>query len=291
MASSLLHRLSACLRLSLSSHGCVFNTRFSSGTWTGGPRRVQSFVQEDGDPQDQDVEEKVQAVVDEIKRKQKTVKFHILRRKMTPPGAPQRKLTWEAMEQIRFLKQDQPQEWSVHRLAESFSVHPDVIRRVLGSKFVPPPERKMKQNSKVMAFLRQNALPAGAAAHQPRETLPGNRAAATAVLQSGSTDGALVPVAPHQSQVTQGKGSGLVVKRVVPVTAVSARSTPAHGEDLKRANSAEEVVPSEEDEEVWDGRVFTEEELEELRGVENVTPPVQVGNEFFDSDGNLLYSI
>ncbi|XP_028309253.1 neugrin isoform X2 [Gouania willdenowi] len=254
MASSLLHRLSACLRLSLSSHGCVFNTRFSSGTWTGGPRRVQSFVQEDGDPQDQDVEEKVQAVVE-------------------------------------FLKQDQPQEWSVHRLAESFSVHPDVIRRVLGSKFVPPPERKMKQNSKVMAFLRQNALPAGAAAHQPRETLPGNRAAATAVLQSGSTDGALVPVAPHQSQVTQGKGSGLVVKRVVPVTAVSARSTPAHGEDLKRANSAEEVVPSEEDEEVWDGRVFTEEELEELRGVENVTPPVQVGNEFFDSDGNLLYSI
>uniref|UniRef100_A0A8C5HZG6 Neugrin n=1 Tax=Gouania willdenowi TaxID=441366 RepID=A0A8C5HZG6_GOUWI len=195
----------------------------------------------------------------EINRKQKTVKFHILRRKMTPPGAPQRKLTWEAMEQIRFLKQDQPQEWSVHRLAESFSVHPDVIRRVLGSKFVPPPERKMKQNSKVMAFLRQNELPAGAAAHQPRETLPGNRAAATAVLQSGSTDGALVPVAPHQN--------------------------------LKRANSAEEVVPSEEDEEVWDGRVFTEEELEELRGVENVTPPVQVGNEFFDSDGNLLYSI
>lgn len=37
----------------------------------------------------------------EGRKRQRTVKYHILRRQMTPPGAPQRKLTWDAMEQIR----------------------------------------------------------------------------------------------------------------------------------------------------------------------------------------------
>ena len=38
----------------------------------------------------------------EERKKQRTVKYHILRRHMTPSGAPQRMLTWDAMEQIRW---------------------------------------------------------------------------------------------------------------------------------------------------------------------------------------------
>ena len=35
------------------------------------------------------------------RKRQKTVKYHIMRRQMTASGAPQRKLTWEAIKQIR----------------------------------------------------------------------------------------------------------------------------------------------------------------------------------------------
>lgn len=43
----------------------------------------------------------------EARRRQKTVKYHVLRRQMTSPGAPRRKLSWDAIEQIRwgFLSQ------------------------------------------------------------------------------------------------------------------------------------------------------------------------------------------
>lgn len=43
----------------------------------------------------------------EARRRQKTVKYHVLRRQMTSPGAPKRKLSWDAIEQIRwgFLSQ------------------------------------------------------------------------------------------------------------------------------------------------------------------------------------------
>lgn len=37
----------------------------------------------------------------EERKGQRTLKYHILRRQMTPPGAPQRKLSWDAIEQIR----------------------------------------------------------------------------------------------------------------------------------------------------------------------------------------------
>lgn len=37
----------------------------------------------------------------EGRKRQRAVKYHILRRQMTPSGPPQRKLTWDAIEQIR----------------------------------------------------------------------------------------------------------------------------------------------------------------------------------------------
>lgn len=52
----------------------------------------------------------------ERKKRAKTVKYHILRRKMTQSGAPQRKLTWSAMEQIRweaFFLYVSPATWKI----------------------------------------------------------------------------------------------------------------------------------------------------------------------------------
>lgn len=69
---------------------------------------------------------------------------------MEAPGAQPRTLTWEAMEQIRYLHKEFADSWSVPRLAEGFNVSTDVIRKVLKSKFVPTLEQKLKQDQKVL---------------------------------------------------------------------------------------------------------------------------------------------
>ena len=37
----------------------------------------------------------------EERRRQRTVKYHIVKRQLTESGAPERRLSWDAMEQIR----------------------------------------------------------------------------------------------------------------------------------------------------------------------------------------------
>lgn len=46
-------------------------------------------------------------------------------------------LTWAAKEQIRYLNAEYPDEWTPERLAESFPVSVDGVRRLLRSRFVP----------------------------------------------------------------------------------------------------------------------------------------------------------
>lgn len=84
------------------------------------------------------------------------MRFQKIRRQMEAPGAPPRTLTWEAMEQIRYLHKEFAESWSVPRLAEGFDVSTDVIRRVLKSKFIPTLEQKLKQDQKV---LKKRGLP------------------------------------------------------------------------------------------------------------------------------------
>ncbi|XP_034445880.1 neugrin [Hippoglossus hippoglossus] len=243
-----------------------------------------------GHPEDVgDVEDKLQTLMDEGRKRQRTVKYHILRRQMTPPGAPQRKLTWEAIEQIRYLKQEQPEEWTVERLAEGFSVTPDVILRVLRNKFVPAPERKAKQDTKVMAALSQPVLPSGAG--QDRLKLPGNKA--VAILTSGSREGALISAA-DQMMI-----SGALAKSPAPVTVLPTRLPAGIRKDAIETSSTEEDWPSStnpteedtEEEESWDGWVLTDNQLEEFMEMEKPSPVVQVGNDFFDAEGNFMYRI
>ncbi|XP_044065568.1 neugrin [Siniperca chuatsi] len=304
---SFLSRLSALSVLpSLSLNGCRFASRGASkarmGQSHGHKDRVSNRTSRYSDemsneePGLEDVEDKLQALVDEGRKRQKTVKYHILRRQMTPPGAPQRKLTWDAIEQIRYLKQEQPDEWTVERLTEGFSVTPDVILRVLRSKFVPAPERKAKQNAKVMSGLSQQVLPSGAGTAQDRLKLPGNRA--SAVLPPGSREGAVVPVA-EQTLMLRGESSGSLAKSPAPVTVLPTQFRAGISKDAPVTRPTEEdsttnTNPTEEDkedEESWDGLVLTEEELEEFMEMEKPSPVEQVGNDFFDAEGNFLYRI
>ncbi|XP_036958754.1 neugrin [Acanthopagrus latus] len=274
-----------------------FASRGASKAWAGRSHEPRGRVSDRDDMSDDeldDVEDKVQALVDEERKKQRTVKYHILRRHMTPSGAPQRKLTWDAMEQIRYLKQEQPDEWTVERLAEGFSVTPDVIRRVLRSKFHPPPEKKAKQDSKVMAGLRQQVLPSGAGSGLK---LPGQHT--PAALPPGGGEGAVVPVA-ERTLMLRGEGSAApLAKSPAPLSVLPSQVRAGVGKvspdtECTEEDSSTNTNPTEEnreDEESWDGRVMTEEELEEFMEMEKPSPVVQVGKDFFDAEGNFLYRI
>ncbi|XP_067448135.1 neugrin [Thunnus thynnus] len=301
---SLLSRLGALsVTPSLSTNSCRFVSRGVGKAWMGqshvhrdrnrAPRYSDEVSDEDRGLED--VEDKLQALVDAERKRQKTVKYHILRRQMTPSGAPERKLTWEAIEQIRYLKQEQPEEWTVERLAEGFSVTPNVILRVLRSKFIPAPERKARQDANVMSGLSQQVLPSGAGTRQDRLKLPGNRA--PAALPSGSREGGLVPLA-DRTLMTGGKGSASVAKSPAPVAVLPPQFTEDISKDatvtIKGEDSNSNTNPAgddKEDEESWDGQVLSEEELEELMDMKNPSPVVQVGNDFLDAEGNFLYRI
>lgn len=196
---------------------------------------------------------------------------------------------------FRYLKEEQPEEWTVERLAEGFSVTPDVILRVLRSRFVPSPGRKTKQDAKVMAGLSQQELLSGAGKGQDRLKLPGRHTPAK--LLSGNTEGALVPVA-DQNRITPGKGFGSLAKSITPITRLPTQFTADISKDatvpvLIEDESTTHTNATEEDEDdgdSWDGHTWTEEELEEFMEMERPSV-VQVGKDFFDVEGNFLYRI
>ncbi|KAJ7424899.1 hypothetical protein BTVI_04744 [Pitangus sulphuratus] len=66
-------------------------------------------------------------------------------------GAPERVLTWQAMEQLRFLRQELPEEWPLERLAQGFGVSTDVVRRVLRGRGCPSPRRRLRQDRRALS--------------------------------------------------------------------------------------------------------------------------------------------
>lgn len=178
------------------------------------------------------------------------------------------------------------------RLAEGFTVSPDVILRVLRTKFIPSLERKAKQDTKVMVKINQQTLPSGVVKVQERKRLTSNSAAA--ILLPGNTESTVVPVG-NQSLTVRGEGSGSMTSRSpVPVAALgrsSAADTSQH--TLERSTEEENTASrvTEEEEESWDGQVLTEEQLEQCMETLTLSPVVQVGNDFFDVEGKFLYRI
>lgn len=241
------------------------------------------------------VEANLNSIISEEKRRHKAAKFHIIKRQMNNPGDPERKLTWDAIEQIRYLKQESPEEWTLQRLAEGFSVSPDVISKVLRSKFTPTTVRKLKQDSKVLANTGQLSLREG---KTEQSRLP--KSAAPAILSSGRT-GALTTQSKTALAVREGE-TGLTPSggNVVPSQVLSAvhKLTPALQEQLDSTAKMDmrddiELEEEEEEEEEWDGVILTEEELEHITQTlqKKPSPVKQMGSEFFDSEGNFLYRI
>lgn len=207
---------------------------------------------------------------------------------MTPRGPPERKLTWGAMEEIRHLKREQPEEWTVERLAQGFSVSTDVILRVLRSKFVPSPERKAKQDTKVMSKLKQQALPSGPRVELEKQRL--TSVPAQAALSSGSENRTLIPMGQKSLSQTEQTPAALCIVAKNQFSEITTRSALRTYEEIQQLAESTEVEEEEDEDEGWDGQVLSEEDIEELITVK-VTPVVKEGEEFFDVDGNFLYRI
>ncbi|XP_052528607.1 tubulin polyglutamylase TTLL13-like isoform X5 [Tympanuchus pallidicinctus] len=117
------------------------------------------------------------AVLDEAERARRRRAAARLRRVLgAERGAPERTLTWEAMEQMRFLRQELPEEWPLERLAEGFGVSPDVVRRVLRSRSRLPPHRRLRQDARALRAAPQRpdpgpAPPAGTEVRAPDGSL------------------------------------------------------------------------------------------------------------------------
>ncbi|NXX23502.1 NGRN protein, partial [Podargus strigoides] len=102
-----------------------------------------------------------------VRRRRVAARLQRLRRELGGErGAPERTLTWQAMEQMRFLRQELPEEWPLDRLAQGFGVSPDVVRRVLRSRGCPPPRRRQRQDERALS-----AAPAASEVRAPDGSL------------------------------------------------------------------------------------------------------------------------
>lgn len=237
------------------------------------------------------VESKMNSIISEERRRYKAAKFHIIKRKMNNPGAPERRLSWDAIQQIRYLKQESPEEWTLERLAEGFSVSPDVISRVLRNKFTPSAVRKLKQDSKVLASTGPQSLRDG---KTEQSRLSKTATPATpAVLPSGST-GALTALSTAALAVRE-SDTGLVPSsgNIVPSQLSAEQKVTPALQEQPDSTAEMDMRDDIELEEEWDGVILTEEELEHIAKTlkKKPSPVEQKGREFFDIEGNFLYRI
>lgn len=167
---------------------------------------------------------------------------------------------------------------------------PDVILRVIRSKFVPTVDRRAKQDTKVMAEHGQKVLHSGSRRLQEKLKLPGNLT--PSALPPGEETAAVVPA--EQTLVLRGEGPVSLAKSHTSASVQHHSSdfiSNVSGTNLTDLDKTTNSDPIEEEEEHWDGRVFTEDDLEKFVEMENPPQPVQTGKDFFDTEGNFLYRI
>ncbi|XP_020764994.2 neugrin isoform X2 [Odocoileus virginianus] len=236
-------------------------------------------------------ERELQEVESALKRQKKAIRFQKIRRQMEASGAPPRTLTWEAMEQIRYLHREFAESWSVPRLAEGFDVSIDVIRRVLKSKFVPTLEQKLKQDQKVLKKI-------GLARLLPE--LPGPGDSSKLLSADPSVSGSFLM--PGDEASSKGDGHSTALKAIE----LNTQSTNIPTRQTERNKGVQEegknFVPVAAGHPTGTCRgargidsdgLPSDKKLEELKAGDQIfsNRVMQRGREFFDSNGNFLYRI
>ncbi|XP_032119724.1 neugrin [Sapajus apella] len=272
---------------------CGFATRGVAGP---GPIGREPDPDTDWEPEERELQE----VESTLKRQKKAIRFQKIRRQMEAPGAPPRTLTWEAVEQIRYLHKEFAESWSVPRLAEGFDVSTDVIRRVLKSRFVPTLKQKLKQDQKVLKkaglthSLQQlqdsgntsKPLPAG---YSASGSLPKPGHEASSKDPDHSTALNVIESNTHRADTPRrwkGRNKGIqeLEESFVPVAAPL-----GHQRELQKYSSDSESTRR-----AGYGVLPSDQKLAELKAEEPgnfSSKVVQRGRDFFDSNGNFLYRV
>lgn len=236
-----------------------------AGRWARGLRfgRAAQLVVEE-------LPEEAQVEAERLQRlREAAVRLRRLQRAVEPPGPPERTLSRQAMEQIRHLSREFPEDWPVSRLARGFQVQPDVIRRVLRSRFVPSAERSLKQDR------RLGGEQAGGRGRTPAAPVLLDREATFRLLPAGPGKAEAAPrVAPQLGSA--------------PVDSPALQSPPGergvrgHAGGGSQEEGEERVAP-----------FLSTEEMEALaaEGRESRLRVVRRGRDFFDEAGSLLYRI
>lgn len=221
---------------------------------------------------------------------------------MEAPGAPPRTLTWEAMEQIRYLHKEFAESWSVPRLAEGFDVSTDVIRRVLKSKFVPTLEQKLRQDQKVLKKAGITGvgwqLPVSEDTLQPLSaggSVSGLLKAGHEVSSKSQNHSTALKVVKSNTHSTdaQKKREGRNKRiQVLEESMVPTTTALGHQKKLQKYTTSDSEATRSADNDI----LPSVEKLEELKagelGDQNFSSKVvQREHEFFDSNGNFLYRI
>ncbi|XP_047651063.1 neugrin isoform X2 [Phacochoerus africanus] len=240
-----------------------------------------------------------------LKRQKKAIRFQKIRRQMEAPGAPPRTLTWEAMEQIRYLHKEFAASWSVPRLAEGFDVSIDVIRRVLKSKFVPTSKQKLKQDQKVLKNVGLSRsfqqLPGSGDAWKPLSAGPSMSGSSLMPGEETSSKGHSQTTALKVIELNtystdtprrqKGRNKGIQglkeEKNFVPVA-----TDLGHPRELQKSSTSDrEGTRGTHRDGLPNGKELKEWEAEESGDQNFSNKVVQRGQEFFDSNGNFLYRI
>ncbi|KAM8804351.1 tubulin polyglutamylase TTLL13-like [Eudromia elegans] len=97
------------------------------------------------------------------RRQRRAARLQRLRRELVPErgAAPERSLSRQAMEQMRFLRRELPEEWPLPRLARGFGVSAEEARRVLRSRWSPAPRRAQRQDERAAGAGREVRGPDG----------------------------------------------------------------------------------------------------------------------------------
>ncbi|XP_072880890.1 neugrin [Hemitrygon akajei] len=259
------------------------------------PSRAFNDGEREAEPAEQELEELIRAE----KNKQKAIKFRRIQAEFGSRGAPPRTLTTEALQQIRFLKARFPEEWTVSQLAEGFSVSEDVIRRILRNKFIPSPERRMKQDAKVAAAM----LPLSHRTEQPPVRLPGPSDPGRSKLVTDQppvprlSQGAVtLPVLPGTRTREEEVGESKPIQQRIStditdqgVMKVKTQRKEAARKERDRCGKTSDMS----DVEQLPAGGIMDEELEKFTAGrrENQMNIIQRGREFYDQEGNFLYRI
>ncbi|KAK7484507.1 hypothetical protein BaRGS_00024263 [Batillaria attramentaria] len=117
---------------------------------------IEDFIMESGS-RARDIREASDAMLQKDFHRQKVhLKQKIMARKHFKKPQEINLLTWEAKEQIRYLHNKFPDEWTPEALAESFPVSREGVLRILQSSYTPRTQDEIvKHNIRVAAHWRQ----------------------------------------------------------------------------------------------------------------------------------------